>query len=154
MCLNRPCSFSQFFAPIFREIFFAKSSFAFREISRNSPLYTIGNLSVFDIFSLLYHLHNDTKNPCSIFIMLTLWKHLIMKIFVQTLSLWSFDAFMLCCCFLTYLVTLNMNEQRTAFCYEFEWLWNNKLLRPNFPHQHVANSTSVKSAWHRIILGG
>ena len=37
-------------------------------------------------------------------------------------------------------------KQRTAFCYEFEWLRNNKLLRPNFPHQHVANSTSVKSA--------
>ena len=36
---NRPCIFSQFFAPIFREIFFAKSSFAFREISRNVPLY-------------------------------------------------------------------------------------------------------------------
>ena len=27
---NRPCSFSQYFAPIFREIFFAQSFFAFR----------------------------------------------------------------------------------------------------------------------------
>ena len=46
MCQNRPGSFSQFFAPNFREIVFAKSFFAFREISRNSPLYSQSTISL------------------------------------------------------------------------------------------------------------
>ena len=65
-----------------------KEFFGIQNFSDKDFLNEIGNLSVFDIFCLLYHLHNDIKNPCNIFItMSTLWKYLIRKTFVQTLLL-------------------------------------------------------------------